>query len=633
MTLCADVMHVNGIPFFVAISRHIKHITATACKSMNKGTMLASIDIIVNAYAQRGFKVTNMHMDNAFECLREDLTGEDRKIYLNTVAANEHEPTIERCIRHIKDRCRCAFVSVRFKRMPRRLTSELVEAMIYWINCVPRIDGVHPVISPRTIMTGQQLTAKNVEFQFGDYVQATQPPRGQNTGNSMDERTCDAIYCRPSGNTQGGFWVYKISTNQLVHRNRAWLSHSSDVIAHQEAIAANEGAPDGLVFGDRAAATTILDFETEEAFEFVDDISDEEYENDDHELEDDHELDWDGDVTKDLNIDETEYVNENADGDIDDIDTDDDAENLEDYIDPEIDPNHDEENNTGDIEEDDIEAEVVFEHDEPDETIGVETAMEDVGPRRSARDARIPTRYPETDPDIERVLNKHVYFQAVDQYQNINATMSSKQYVLKAGLKIFKDPGYDAVASEIRNNLHGRGVISPVKQRDVTGKIRKASLPYLMFLKRKRCGKIKARGCADGRRQREFISKEEASSPTVSTHALMATCLVDAIEGRYVATADIPGAFLQAKMDDDVWIKFEGDMVDVLVSINKGLYGPCVCHHKGKTYLYAKANKAIYGCLKSALLFYQLFSGELKKWGFKQNPYDACTFNKLVKGS
>ena len=235
-----------------------------------------------------------MHMDNAFECLQEDLTGEDRKIYLNTVAANEHEPTIERCIRHIKDRCRCAFVSVRFKRMPRRLTSELVEAMIYWINCVPRIDGVHPVISPRTIMTGQQLTAKNVEFQFGDYVQATQPPRGQNTGNSMDERTCDAIYCRPSGNTQGGFWVYKISTNQLVHRNRAWLSHSSDVIAHQiEAIAANEGAPDGLVFGDRAGSTTILDFETEEAFEFADDISDEEYENDDHELEDDHELDWD----------------------------------------------------------------------------------------------------------------------------------------------------------------------------------------------------------------------------------------------------------------------------------------------------------------------------------------------------
>ena len=52
VTLCADVMHVNGMPFFVVISRHIKHIAAIACKSMNKGTMLASIDTIVSAYAQ-----------------------------------------------------------------------------------------------------------------------------------------------------------------------------------------------------------------------------------------------------------------------------------------------------------------------------------------------------------------------------------------------------------------------------------------------------------------------------------------------------------------------------------------------------------------------------------------------------
>ena len=154
-----------------------------------------------------------------------------------------------------------------------------------------------------------------------------------------------------------------------------------------------------------------------------------------------------------------------------------------------------------------------------------------------------------------------------------------------------------------------------------------------MFLKQKRCGKIKARGCADGRKQREFISKEEASSPTVATHALMSTCLIDAIEGRYVATANIPGAFLQADMDEDVWIKFELEMVDILVSIDKDLYGPCVCHYKNKLFLYAKAKKAIYRCLRSALLFYQIFTRELNQWGFKMNPYDSCTFNKMVMGS
>ena len=74
----------------------------------------------------------------------------------------------------------------------------------------------------------------------------------------------------------------------------------------------------------------------------------------------------------------------------------------------------------------------------------------------------------------------------------------------------------------------------------------KMSLAYLMFLKRKRCGKIKARGCADGRSQREYITKLESSSPCVKTHALFLSCLVDAFERRKVVIADILGAFLSA---------------------------------------------------------------------------------------
>ena len=69
------------------------------------------------------------------------------------------------------------------------------------------------------------------------------------------------------------------------------------------------------------------------------------------------------------------------------------------------------------------------------------------------------------------------------------------------------------------------------------------------------------------------------------------------------------------------------------MTIDENLYGPCICTYNNKRFIYVNAIKAIYGCLKSALLFYQLFSGELKKWGFKQNPYDACTFNKMTEGS
>jgi len=57
-----------------------------------------------------------------------------------------------------------------------------------------------------------------------------------------------------------------------------------------------------------------------------------------------------------------------------------------------------------------------------------------------------------------------------------------------------------------------------------------------------------------------------------------------------------------------------------------------VCTYKGRRFIHAKAIKAIYGTLRAALLFYQVFSGELKKWRFLANPYDACTMNKIVNG-
>ena len=75
--------------------------------------------------------------------------------------------------------------------------------------------------------------------------------------------------------------------------------------------------------------------------------------------------------------------------------------------------------------------------------------------------------------------------------------------------------------------------------------IKKKALNYLMFLKHKQCGKIKAWGCANGRPQREYISKDESRSPIVSNYALMRSCLMSAIKQRHVVTCNIPGAFLQ----------------------------------------------------------------------------------------
>ena len=80
-----------------------------------------------------------------------------------------------------------------------------------------------------------------------------------------------------------------------------------------------------------------------------------------------------------------------------------------------------------------------------------------------------------------------------------------------------------------------------------------------MFLKLKQNGDVKGQGCVDGRPQRDNIDKDSVSALTVATKALLLTCVIDAMNCRDVATIDIPGAFMEAKMEgQDVHFKLEG---------------------------------------------------------------------------
>ena len=91
-----------------------------------------------------------------------------------------------------------------------------------------------------------------------------------------------------------------------------------------------------------------------------------------------------------------------------------------------------------------------------------------------------------------------------------------------------------------------------------------------MFLKLKRDGvAIKDRGCADGRKYQEWLSKEDTSLSTVSTEGLVILCMIDTMEVWEVATDDTLEAFLQTKYDKgDIHIKLEGYIVTLLEEID-----------------------------------------------------------------
>ena len=75
-------------------------------------------------------------------------------------------------------------------------------------------------------------------------------------------------------------------------------------------------------------------------------------------------------------------------------------------------------------------------------------------------------------------------------------------------------------------------------------------------------------------------------------------------------------------------------MAEMMVKIDPSLYRKYVFIGKGKQpMLYVKLNQALYGMLRSTILFYNKLVSELKEIGLVLNPYDLCVANREINGS
>jgi hypothetical protein len=676
ITLAIDIYHINGIKFLRSISRHIMFRMTIAIRDARASTMLRCVESMMGIYHTRGFKVKQIHGDNEFSCLSDRLSSQ-HGVTFHPVARGAHEPFIERDNRTSKERARCTYSGVPFERMPPRMVIELVMGVDFWLNSWCSKGGVSDTLSPREILTGIKLDAnRHCKFQFGDYILSH-----NETDNTMRARANDAIYMRPTGSRSGGFYALDLKTGQRVHRQSATLAHMTDtVIERVHSLAKEKGAPFGLQFSDINNNTTILDLDTTPQPDSDDDASDGSFNPDDARSVD---TELTGIITESSDSTTQVYINENARDNEAEAPTagveqeppDDDIGEPHDDNGPHVEDRSvaeqaetdalDNQDATPDGDDDNEEEEIDFtvDNDGADEHVDIVHPDTPVTPvtRQSRRlQGASPIEgggviHRELQPHnnsprmnfftagftkaVARLERQHSGYMfvsaAVDNYNNMEASKVTPQYHISRGLKIFGQPGVDAVMKELKQ-LNDLDVISPCKPEDLSREEVKNALPYLMFLKRKRCGKIKGRGCADGRRQREFISNDEASSPTVNLNALFLTCIQEAIEERDVATVDIPGAFLQTDMPTDeppVHIRLTGKMAMLLTQLDPVRYGPCLFEtSKGVKVLYTKANKAIYGTLKAALLFWKKLSGKLHEWGFKANPYDSCTVNKIIDG-
>ena len=226
-------------------------------------------------------------------------------------------------------------------------------------------------------------------------------------------------------------------------------------------------------------------------------------------------------------------------------------------------------------------------------------------------------------------------------YMNLALNTIFTQMSANAGFKKFGEPAFAAMIKEFtqlnEGAVPGKPVVVPTDANTLTDIEKEKALPAVNLIKKKWNGVIKGRSCVDGSKQRKYLKQDESvASPTASLESLFASLLIDAHEGRDVGTYDVPGAYLQARLapkenNERVLMKLRGTFVDIMCKVNPE-HLKNVIYENGKKVLYMEILQAIYGCIESALRWYELYSTTLEKEGFIINPYDRCVANKMING-
>ena len=83
VTLVADVMFVNGLPFFVTLSRRIRFVTVQFVPKRSAGELSNVLKLVINLYKRAGFTCQCAIMDGEFEKLQAKMSDQ---IVINTTS-------------------------------------------------------------------------------------------------------------------------------------------------------------------------------------------------------------------------------------------------------------------------------------------------------------------------------------------------------------------------------------------------------------------------------------------------------------------------------------------------------------------------------------------------------------------
>ena len=135
------------------------------------------------------------------------------------------------------------------------------------------------------------------------------------------------------------------------------------------------------------------------------------------------------------------------------------------------------------------------------EQLGIKSAQDEGTPvLKWTRKKKADEIYEDYNAMITGIDVEHVFSSVAERHSNQIFNFLMEQMSVIAGLKEFGEEGAASIMNELEQLLY-RKVMVGSKASSLSSSQCKAALQYLMFLKEKRCGKVKARGCGDGCKQ------------------------------------------------------------------------------------------------------------------------------------
>ena len=193
-----DFFYVQGAPYLFikstkikfhatqAFNRISKRKTKTTRTTYKRGPkdIINGIEKVLTVFRNRGFQVNLINADNEFKKLENKVT-----THIEICAAGQHIPRIERGIRFMKDRTRCYWVPLPFKRVPKIMVDDCITMVTTCTNDFPNKNGISDTMSPASIVLGRgKIDGNNLKATFGRYYEVY-----CGTDNTNKERCTSAI--------------------------------------------------------------------------------------------------------------------------------------------------------------------------------------------------------------------------------------------------------------------------------------------------------------------------------------------------------------------------------------------------------------------------------------------------------